>query len=475
MAQIPECSAARYRISQVRKCRRAALDEIVTKGINFRALILLVNGDPQIMTSCSSLLRVLSSGAFLLLWAMVPLGAQETRGTFAGTVADTSGATVSAAAVVVTNTDTNTVTQITTNSTGYYEAPLLAAGNYQIVVTASGFKKVVRSGLSLGLGQQQEINITLEIGNTSESVLVSGESPILDTSTTSSGKVLTTKELMDLPVLANNIIIQARMVQGVQTSGTTQYLTHGQIGGSSTSYFAAGNVGGNEWTLDGQPQLASGRNTSFTPHTDMIAEFKVETISFDSSFGHSTGLNINMSSKSGTNQLHGTSTWEFWDERFAAAPYFIRQQYYTKLANARAAGNTSLVNQILGSPIYPKGHSNNFAGTIGGPVVIPKLYNGKNKLFWFFAYDGARDNIPARPNDVNNTVPTAIERTGDFSDLLPLGPQYVIYDPLTVQPNPASAGHYIRTPFPGNVIPPSRIVNPMYSFYNSRIPLPAEQ
>lgn len=424
------------------------------------------------MTSCSSLLRVLSSGAFLLLWAMVPLGAQETRGTFAGTVADTSGATVSAAAVVVTNTDTNTVTQITTNSTGYYEAPLLAAGNYQIVVTASGFKKVVRSGLSLGLGQQQEINITLEIGNTSESVLVSGESPILDTSTTSSGKVLTTKELMDLPVLANNIIIQARMVQGVQTSGTTQYLTHGQIGGSSTSYFAAGNVGGNEWTLDGQPQLASGRNTSFTPHTDMIAEFKVETISFDSSFGHSTGLNINMSSKSGTNQLHGTSTWEFWDERFAAAPYFIRQQYYTKLANARAAGNTSLVNQILGSPIYPKGHSNNFAGTIGGPVVIPKLYNGKNKLFWFFAYDGARDNIPARPNDVNNTVPTAIERTGDFSDLLPLGPQYVIYDPLTVQPNPASAGHYIRTPFPGNVIPPSRIVNPMYSFYNSRIPLP---
>ena len=105
-----------------------------------------------------------------------------------------------------------------------------------------------------------------------------------------------------------------------------------------------------------------------------------------------------------------------------------------RLAAARAAGNTSLVNQILATPEYPKGHSNNFAGTIGGPVVIPKIFNGKNKLFWFFAYDGARDDIPARPSDINDTVPTAPERSGNFSDLLPLGSQYVIYDPLTVQP-----------------------------------------
>ena len=398
--------------------------------------------------------------------------AQETRGTFSGTVTDASGAAVAGVTLTVTNLDTNTTVQATTNSTGYYEVPLLIPGSYQIVAVSSGFKRSVRSGLTLGLGQQEEINFALEIGNASESVTITAESPILDTSTTSSGKTLTTKELMDLPVLANNIIIQARMVPGVQTSGTTQYLTHGQIGGSSTSYFAAGNVGGNEWTLDGQPQLASGRNTSFTPHTDMVSEFKVETNSFDASFGHSAGLNINMSSKSGTNQLHGATTWEYWNEEWAAAPFFIRQQYYTKLATARAAGNTSLVNQILATPEYPKGHSNNFAGTIGGPVVIPKIFNGKNKLFWFFAYDGARDDIPARPSDINDTVPTALERNGNFSDLLPLGSQYVVYDPLTVQPNPNSAGHYIRSPFAGNVVPPSRIVNPMYSFYNSRIPLP---
>ncbi len=412
------------------------------------------------------------SAAILLALALASLQAQETRGTFNGTVTDASGAAVSGATVVFTNVDTNTVSQTTTNATGYYEVPLLAAGNYQMVVTSSGFKKYVRSGLTLGLGQQQEITIALEIGSVNENVTVLGESPILDTSTTSSGKTLTTKELMDLPVLANNVIIQARMVPGVQTSGTTQYLTQGQIGGSSTSYFAAGNVGGNEWTMDGQPELASGRNTSFTPHTDMVAEFKVETNSFDASFGHSAGLNINMSSKSGTNSLHGTSTWEYWNEEWAAAPYFIRQQYYAKVNAAQAAGNTSLANSILSQPEYPKGHSNNFAGTMGGPVVIPKIFNGRNKLFWFFAYDGARDDIPARPSDINDTVPTAPERGGNFSDLLPLGSQYVIYDPLTVQPNPASAGHYTRTPFPGNIIPTSRITNPMYNFYNSRIPLP---
>ncbi len=417
-------------------------------------------------------IRVFGKVAALSVLTVLCLQAQETRGAFSGTVTDATGSAVAGATVTLTNTETNTVTQVTTNSTGYYEAPLLIAGSYQMVVNNSGFKKYVRSGLTLGLGQQVDIDVALEIGNANEAVTVSGDSPILDTSTTSSGKTLTTKELMDLPVLANNIIIQARMVPGVQTSGTTQYLSHGQIGGSSTSYFAAGNVGGNEWTLDGQPQLASGRNTSFTPHTDMIAEFKVETNSFDASFGHSAGLNINMSSKSGANQLHGTTTWEFWNEEWAAAPYFIREQYFAKLATARAAGNTSLVNSILASPEYPKGHSNNFAGTIGGPVVIPKLYNGKNKLFWFFAYDGARDDIPARPSDINDTVPTAAERTGNFSDLLPLGSQYVIYDPLTVQANPASAGHYIRTPFAGNIIPQSRITNPMYAFYNARIPLP---
>jgi hypothetical protein len=350
--------------------------------------------------------------------------------------------------------------------------PLLLPGNYELTVEANGFKKLVRSGLVLGLGEQEKIDLSLEVGSRADSVTVTAESPILDTSTTVSGKTLTTREVMDLPVLANDILVQARMVAGVQTSGTTQYLTEGQIGGSSTSYFAAGNIGGNEWTMDGQPENGESRDTAFTPHTDMVEEFKVETNSFDASFGHSTGLNINMSTKSGTNQLHGTSTYEYWSERWAAAPYFIRQNYITNIANAKAAGNTTLADALASGSEYPNGHSNNFAGTIGGPVYIPKVFNGKNKLFFFFAFDGARDDIPARPSDINDTVPTAAERTGNFSDLLPLGAQYTIYDPLTVIPNPNSAGHYIRTPFPGNIVPTSRITDPLYSYYNAAMPLP---
>ena len=412
------------------------------------------------------------NAALLAAGLILPVLGQETRGTFSGTVTDSSGAVIAGATLTVTNVGTRTVALATTNSTGYYEVPLLLPGNYEMTVESKGFKKLVRSGLVLGLGEQQKIDLTLEVGNATESVTVSAESPILDTSTTVSGKTLTTREVMDLPILANDILVQARMVAGVQTSGTTQYLSEGQIGGSSTSYFAAGNIGGNEWTMDGAPSNGESRDTAFTPHTDMVEEFKVETNSFDASFGHSTGLNINMSTKSGTNQVHGTSTYEYWSEQWAAAPYFIRQNYETSLANARAAGNTALVNSLQSQPEYPKGHSNNFAGTFGGPVYIPKVFNGKNKLFFFFAYSGARDDIPARPSDINDTTPTAPERTGNFSDLLPLGAQYTIYDPLSVTPNPNSAGHYIRTPFPGNIVPQNRFNDPMYAYYNAAIPLP---
>ncbi len=407
---------------------------------------------------------------FILL--TLSASAQETRGTFSGIVTDPTGAAIVGASITVTNTGTKTTAPAATNPTGYYEVPLLLPGTYEVTAEATGFKKLVRSGLTLGLGEQQKVNLTLEVGAASESVTVSAESAILDTSTTVSGKTLSTREIMDLPILANDILVQARMVAGVQTSGTTQYLSEGQIGGSSTSYFAAGNIGGNEWTMDGQPENAEGRDTAFTPHTDMVEEFHVETNSFDASFGHSTGLNINMSTKSGTNQVHGTSTYEYWSERWAAAPYFIRQNYITNIANAKAAGNTALAQSLASQSEYPNGHSNNFAGTFGGPVVIPKIVNGKNRLFFFFAYSGARDDIPARPSDINDTVPTVPERTGNFSDLLPLGSQYTIYDPLTVTANANSAGHYIRTPFPGNIVPQSRITNPMYAYYNAAIPLP---
>jgi len=398
--------------------------------------------------------------------------AQDTRGAISGKVFDQAGALVAGVPVVITNTDTNNSIPLATNTSGYYEARLLQPGNYRITVEVPGFKKIVRSGLTVGLGEEIAIDFKLEVGSVTDSVMVTEEAPILESDTVSTGRALTTRELMDLPVMTNNIVLQAMLAPGVQSPGTTQYLSQGYIGGSSTSYYAPGNVGGNEWSIDGQPNIGSNRNSAFTPYTDMIAEFKIETSNFDASFGHSTGLNIQMSTKAGGNQLHGTATEQFWNTRWNAAPFFVKQNYYSTIAGMRSAGNSAGADALASKPITAGGHSNNFGTTIGGPVVIPKVFDGKNKLFFFFSYAGVRDRQPARATDINDTVPTALNRSGNFSDLTKYGAQFTVYDPLTIKADPARASHFIRTPFPNNTIPANRIANPAYKFVNDNIPLP---
>jgi len=192
--------------------------------------------------------------------------------------------------VMVTNTGTNVSTPLTTNESGYYEAPLLLAGDYQVTAEAKGFKKTVRSKLTLTMRAQLRIDLALEIGAVNESITVSSESPILDTSTTSTGKALTTREIMDLPVMTNDIVLLARVAPGVVNQGTTQYVSQGMVGGSS-GFFSPLQLGQNEWSIDGSPNLGSG-GIAFTPFTDQISEFKIETTNFDASFGHGIGLNV---------------------------------------------------------------------------------------------------------------------------------------------------------------------------------------
>ena len=137
-----------------------------------------------------------------------------------------------------------------TNASGYYEAPLLLPGGYSVSVESSGFKKSLRSGITLGIGEQLQINVPLEVGGTTESVTITAEAPMLDTSSVSTGRAMTNREVMDLPVLGNNVMMLTRVAPGVQVPGTTQFLVQGQVGGGS-GYYAPGNVGGNEWSLDG--------------------------------------------------------------------------------------------------------------------------------------------------------------------------------------------------------------------------------
>jgi hypothetical protein len=280
-----------------------------------------------------------------LLAAFFALGvwgapAQDIRGTISGTVTDPQGTSIVDAVVVVTNTDTNVSTTLTTNSSGFYQAPLLLAGPYQVTVEARGFKKTVRPNLVLAMRGQLRIDIQLEVGSLTESITISSESPLLDTSTVTVGKALTTRELADLPIMTNDIVLMARVAPGVVNQGTTQYLTQGQVGGSS-GFFAPLSLGQNEWSIDGAPNLGSG-GIAFTPFTDQIAEYKIETTSFDASLGHSIGLNIAFSTKSGTNSLHGSGTEQYWNTRWNAASFFVKQKYFQNIDAANGSGDTAL-------------------------------------------------------------------------------------------------------------------------------------
>ena len=239
------------------------------------------------------------------------------------------------------------------------------------------------------------------------------------------------------------------------------------------AFIAPLNLGQNEWSIDGAPNLGSG-GIAFTPFTDQIAEFKIDTTSFDASVGHSIGLNIAFSTKSGTNSLHGSATEQYWNTRWNAASFFVKQKYFQNIDAATAAGNTRAgTTNWHRSRCSLAGMRTTTGSLSAAPVYIPKLINGKNKLFWFFSYSGNKTRQPARSSEITNTVPTMAERQGNFSDLLAINAKYQIYDPLSVTADPARPGHYIRTPIPGNIIPQNRISDPtVFNWYTSRLPAP---
>jgi len=402
------------------------------------------------------------------------LHGQDTRSMMFGRVLDPQSSAVAGAKVVVTNTDTGTSISTTTNQTGYYEASLLLPGSYKVSAEFTGFKTTVRSGIGLPAGTRAEIDLTLELGTVSESVSVTADAPLLETSAVTSGQIYNSRFIMNMPVLNNSTVQYAKFSPGVAGGGVNNYVSlHSHTNASGVSPVGAG--GRNEWTIDGTPNQGVSRRIAYLPYNDTIQEFKVETSNFDASVGHSTGLSVVMMTKAGANELHGTATEQHWQQRWQATPFFVKQQYYSRIAAAEAAGDKALADQLRKEPKQVAGNSNNYAATIGGPVVIPKLINGRNKLFFFFSFNGFKDNKAEEASQLNKTVPTPANRKGDFSELLKVknGPTlYQIYDPLSVRPDPARPAHFIRDPFSGNVLPTSRILNPAYSFYEKVYPNP---
>jgi hypothetical protein len=398
--------------------------------------------------------KVLGCVLFAVAVAM-PAGGQEVRGNISGTVRD-AGGVLPGASVEVTNTDTGIAQQLTTNGSGYFEAPLLQPGNYQVTVSLDGFKRVTRA-IALGVSQQINLPFELEVGGISETITVTAETPLLDTTSVSSAQTFDAKMVEALPMISNMPIMLTRFAAGVNPTPTQTLVSQGFADGTTTAAGEVfGGVGSNTYSIDGATNSGTGRRLAASPNADMIEEMRVESSNFDASIGHGLGLQISMLTKAGTSQYRGTGNYQFWTNRFNALNPSQRATF-----------------SDVAKELYDSGRSHNTAWTLGGPLSLPRLLPGR-RMFFFANYSYVNDFIPGK-NQNSSTVP-ANERhlNGDFSDLLtlPNGAQYQIYDPLTVRRDPNNPNRFIRTPFPNNIIPADRIVNPLYSLYRRMVPPP---
>ena len=402
--------------------------------------------------------RTLWLVGILLLCAAIPVAAQDTRGTISGTVRDAQGV-IPGASVKITNVETSVSQEVITNGTGYFEAPLLRAGGYSISVEVQGFKTLKRSGLTLAGGQQISLQLELEVGAIAETVTVTGEAPLLETQTTRIGTNFTTRQLQNLPSMSNLPILLARYAPGLNASATVIFAGQGYVGGTSTNAVALGGVGGNEYTIDGATNNGTNRQVNATPNTDMLQEMRVESTSFSATVGHGAGVGIAMMTKAGANTPFGTANYQFWSNKLNP-PNTIQAAVFDANPIQKAG--------------YEGGKSNDASFTYGGPLTIPKIVNGKNKLFVFMNYAYGNDNFAGKTAAFHTIPRSAAELAGDFSDLLqlPNPAQYIIYDPLTTRPDPARPGHVIRDAFPDNIIPANRIANPLYKQLIGFLPTP---
>ena len=411
-----------------------------------------------------------------LLLAVLPLtaAAQETRGNISGTVRD-SGGVVPGASVRVRNVETNISQNLVTNASGYFEAPLLNPGSYEVSVEMNGYRRAVRANVALGVGQQVSVPFTLEVGAIAEEVTVRAETPLLDTSSVSSGANFDTRLVEALPMFSNMPITLSRFSPSINVNDQQTQVSQGYVDNTSLSAGSGLGLplggtqpfpptfGGNNYTLDGANNNGSSRRIAASPNSDMIQEMRVESSNFDAAVGHGLGLQISMMTRAGTNQQRGTANYQYWSNKLNA---LTAQQKATFDDRAKSE--------------FEKGRSHNLSLTAGGPVRLPRV-DGRGKLFYFANYSLANDAIPGKIQG-SITIPANEKHLqGDFSDLLrlPNPAQYQIYDPLTTRPDPSNPSRMIRSPFPNNIIPRDRIFNadgsyknPLMNLYSKRVPKP---
>ena len=358
--------------------------------------------------------------------AIAPLEAQTIRGALTGTVTDSTGAVVPGATVTVTNKATGISETTTSNAQGSYTFPLLQPGTYQADAELQGFKKYVRDGILVEVAQTTRVDIHLQVGTVAESILVAGMSPLVRSTTSELGQVIEMKQIQTMPL--NGRFFEHLITM---TPGAMPFYSRGDSAENASAAGAqiatAHSVNGMPWSgnnylIDGvannEPQNAY---VNITPPLEAIQEFKVQTNNPTAEFGVFGGAAVNLSIRSGTNDIHGSAFDYLRDDSLTAKSYF---------ALTKAPYN-----------------SNQFGGTLGGPIV-------KSKAFFFGDYQGLRLD---QGRTATLTVPTALMRQGNFSEI-----SAQIYDPITGQP------------FGNNIIPPGQINQIAQRVANSIYPMPTQ-
>ncbi|MPY89138.1 MAG: hypothetical protein GEU99_14580 [Luteitalea sp.] len=375
--------------------------------------------------------------------------AQEARGTISGTVRDATGGVVPGVSVTVTNEAMGTSIAAVTDERGFFPAPYLIPGTYQVVAELSGFKRYVREGIDVRVNEVLDLQIVLEAGALEENVTVIASAPLLETTNASLGQVVDSRRVAELPRAYGNPFALIGLAGGasfVRNARFEQPFAPTHIVGYSINGTRANR---SDVTIDGVPSTSTANAgqviASYVPPPDLVQEFKVQTATFDAAFGNTEGGVTNLSLKSGTNALHGTAYFSTLPADLFANDFF---------ANA---------NDI---PL-PDFTDRRWGGTAGGPVMLPGLYNGRGRTFFIYGYEGINQALPR--NNGTPTVPTEKMRNGDFSELLALGPEYQIYNPFTRRA--VEGGRFEQDPFPDNIIPPA-LIDPVAKEILEFFPLP---
>ncbi len=391
---------------------------------------------------CRVLIR-LNAGVFLLASCLcTDVLAQSAS--VSGQVVNSGEAAVPGAAVTLLNTDTQVTLKTVSDASGVFILSPLTPGRYQATLTASGYSTWIQSGIVLEVGEKYELNPVLKVGSVQDTVTVTGTAPEIKTEDSDLSIVTETALVENIPLDVRNPLQEVNFTVGVTQSNSLTAGTNASTQSTTNTFYISGTKGGeSDILIDGATDTINydTHAAGDIPGLDAVREFRTYTEAYSPEFGHIGGGIESFTIKSGTNDLHG-GAWEYYRNDVFDANGF----------NANAAHQAK-----------PSFLRNQFGAQIGGPVVLPKLYDGRSKTFFFFSYEELRDSTPGA--GFTTTVPTALERTGNFSQTFnPNGSQIVIYDPSTI-----NAG--VRTPFPGNIIPAS-LFNPVGKALLALYPLP---